>query len=74
MQKRRRKFTRKGVAAESPKRRAGFKGIPLVHTPKMPPIGESQHALVKFERYIHMHAIGQLIGAAEKFTGIAEPD
>jgi hypothetical protein len=39
----------------------------------MPPIGESQCALVEFERDVHMDAIGRLIGAAKKLTGASKP-
>jgi len=44
-----------------------------VHPSKMPLIGKAQYAFVEFKGHIHMDAIGRLIGAAKKFTGVAKP-
>ena len=74
MQERRREFARKCVAAEGTEGKTGIVRLPVVHTAKMALIGESQHAFVEFERNVHMHAIGRLIGAAKKFAGASKPD
>ena len=74
MQKRRRKFARKSIKAESTERRAGFIRLPVMHPAKMPLIGEAQHAVVKFEGNVHVYAIGGLIGAVKKITCALKPD
>ena len=74
MEKGRGELGRQRVGAKVTQGRTGSERRPVVYAPKMPLIGEAQHALIQFQSHIHVDTILRLIGAAEKFVDAAKPD